>query len=220
MSAHIDAKRARPAGDLLSTLIEESEADEEAGEDGEDPDREPGLSHDELVATGMGLLIAGHETTANMIGKMVAMLLDDRGRWERLVKDPSLVRTAVEESLRFDANLGFGLRRYLGEDVEIDGRLVPAGSTVVCSMPAANRDERAFAGADDMDLGRSPNPHLTFGVGPHSCLGQALARTELQVVLETLLRRLPTLRLAVPVEELRKTEGLLVGGLSEVPVAW
>ncbi|MDQ1034308.1 cytochrome P450 [Streptomyces sp. V3I8] len=220
MSAHIDAKRARPAGDLLSTLIEESEADEEAGEDGEEPGREPGLSHDELVATGMGLLIAGHETTANMIGKMVAMLLDDRGRWERLVKDPSLVRTAVEESLRFDANLGFGLRRYLGEDVEIDGRLVPAGSTVVCSMPAANRDERAFAGADDTDLGRSPNPHLTFGVGPHSCLGQALARTELQVVLETLLGRLPTLRLAVPVEELRKTEGLLVGGLSEVPVAW
>ncbi|WP_306317051.1 MULTISPECIES: cytochrome P450 [unclassified Streptomyces] len=207
MSAHIAAKRAEPADDLLSVLITQSE-------DG------GGLSDDELVATGMGLLVAGHETTANMIGKMVSMLLDDRSRWERLLADRSLVRTAVEESLRFDSNLGFGLRRYLGEDVEIDGELVPAGSTVVCSMPAANRDERAFGGADEMDLTRAPNPHLTFGVGPHSCLGQALARTELQVVLEVLLDRVPTLRFAVPVAELRRTEGLLVGGLSEVPVAW
>jgi cytochrome P450 len=71
-----------------------------------------------------------------------------------------------------------------------------------------------------MDLARTPNPHLTFGVGPHSCLGQALARTELQVVLETLLTRVPTLRLAVPADELRRTEGLLVGGLREVPVRW
>jgi cytochrome P450 len=168
----------------------------------------------------MGLLVAGHETTANMIGKMVSMLLCDRSRWEQLLADPSLVRSAVEESLRFDTNLGFGLRRYIGEDVEIGGHVVPAGSTVVCSMPAANRDERAFDDADTMDLARTPNPHLTFGAGPHSCLGQALARTELQVVLETLLARVPTLRLAVPVDELRRTEGLLVGGLREVPVRW
>ncbi|WP_320774499.1 cytochrome P450 [Streptomyces sp. CRN 30] len=208
MSGHVEAKRAEPADDLLSTLITESE-----GPDG-------GLSDGELVATGMGLLVAGHETTANMIGKMVSMLLAERERWERLLADRSLVRSAVEESLRFDANLGFGLRRYVGEDIEIDGRVVPAGSTVVCSMPAANRDERAFTGADTMDLARTPNPHLTFGAGPHSCLGQALARTELQVVLDTLLTRLPTLRLAVPVTGLRKTEGLLVGGLREVPVSW
>ncbi|MFD7819160.1 cytochrome P450 [Streptomyces sp. NPDC059785] len=208
MSAHIDAKRAAPADDILSMLIREGET--EGG----------GLSDDELVATGMGLLVAGHETTANMIGKMVSMLLGERARWEKLLADPAVVRTAVEESLRFDTNLGFGLRRYVSEDIEIDGQAVPAGSTVVCSMPAANRDEQAFTGADDMDLSRSPNPHLTFGAGAHSCLGQALARTELQVVLETLLTRLPTLRLAVPVDELRKTEGLLVGGLREVPVAW
>ncbi|GAB2926687.1 hypothetical protein GCM10027075_28670 [Streptomyces heilongjiangensis] len=89
-----------------------------------------------------------------------------------------------------------------------------------CGMFSANRDERVFADADEMDLTRGPNPHLTFGAGPHSCLGQALARTELQVVLEVLLRRLPTLELAVPTEELRKVEGLLVGGLREVPVRW
>ncbi|MFZ3561668.1 MULTISPECIES: cytochrome P450 [unclassified Streptomyces] len=216
MSAHIAAKRAAPADDLLSVLITQSE---EAGSAGSEVEG-GGLSDEELVSTGMGLLVAGHETTANSIGKMVSLLLADRGLWERLLADPSLVRTAVEESLRFDSNLGFGLRRYLGEDAEIGGETVPAGSTVVCSMPAANRDERAFAGAAAMDLARTPNPHLTFGVGPHSCLGQALARTELQVVLEVLLARVPGLRLAVPAAELRKTEGLLVGGLSEVPVSW
>lgn len=217
MSGHVAAKRAEPADDLLSTLIAESETE---GREGNEESDGGGLSHDELVATGMGLLVAGHETTAHMIGKMVSMLLCDRSRWERLLADPSLVRSAVEESLRFDTNLGFGLRRYIGEDVEIGGHVVPAGSTVVCSMPAANRDERAFDDADTMDLARTPNPHLTFGAGPHSCLGQALARTELQVVLETLLARVPTLRLAVPVDELRRTEGLLVGGLREVPVRW
>ncbi|MFE7974958.1 cytochrome P450 [Streptomyces shenzhenensis] len=208
MSAHIEAIRARPGDDLLGMLVKERETDGQ------------GLSDQELLATGMGLLVAGHETTANMIGKMVSLLLADRGRWERLLADPSLVRTAVEESLRFDANLGFGMRRYLTEDVEIDGELLPSGTTVVCSMPAANRDERAFADADRMDLTRSPNPHLTFGAGPHSCLGQALARTELQVALEVLLRKLPTLRLAVPAEELPRVQGLLVGGLSAVPVSW
>jgi len=208
MSAHIAAKRAEPADDILSLLIEESEGEGQ------------GLTDEMLMATGMGLLVAGHETTANMIGKMVSMLLADRTRWERLVADPSLVRTAVEEALRFDANSGFGLRRYLGEDAEIGGEVLPAGTTVVCSMPAANRDEAVFDDAEEMDLSRSPNPHLTFGAGPHSCLGQALARTELQVTLEVLVRRLPGLRLAVPPEELQRVEGLLVGGLREVPVTW
>ncbi|MFE4449238.1 cytochrome P450 [Streptomyces sp. NPDC056796] len=207
MSGHIAAKRENPAEDVLSTLIQDS-----AGG--------AGLSDAELLATAMGLLVAGHETTANMIGKMIAMLLADRRRWEQLLADPSLVRTAVEESLRFDTNLGFGLRRYLTEEAEIGGRTLPSGTTVICSMPAANRDEEVFSDAEDMDLGRSPNPHLIFGAGPHSCLGQSLARTELQVVLEVLLRKLPTLELAVPTEDLRRVEGLLVGGLSTVPVRW
>ncbi|MGW0591053.1 cytochrome P450 [Streptosporangium sp. NPDC002607] len=208
MAAHIAAKRAEPGEDLLSELITGADADGER------------LSDATLVATGQGLLVAGHETTANMIGKMVAMLLADRRRWERLLADRSLVRSAVEEALRFDANPGFGMPRYLGEEIEVAGTLLPPGTTVVCSMAAANRDESAFEGADEMNLSRSPNPHLAFGVGAHSCLGQALARTELQVVLEVLLRRLPSLELAVPVEELHKVEGLVVGGLREVPVRW
>lgn len=208
MSELVAAKRAAPGDDLLSELIKESEGEGE------------GLSDMQLIVTGVGLLVAGHETTANMIGKMVSMLLDDRTRWEELLADPSLVRTAVEEALRFDANAGFGLPRYLPEEVEVGGTVLPRGTTVICNMAAANRDDGAFDDAGHMDLRRSPNPHLTFGSGAHSCLGQALARTELQVVLEVLLRRLPTLELAVPAEELRRVDGLIVGGLSEVPVRW
>ncbi|CAM3248706.1 cytochrome P450 [Stackebrandtia soli] len=204
MAAHVAAKRDSPGNDLLSELAH-----------GDDP-----LSDAELVATGQGLLVAGHETTANMIVKMIAMLLADRSRWDLLLNDRALVRTAVEESLRFDANAGIGMVRYLTDAVELSGGTVPRGTTVMCSMAAANRDETTFDDADIMRLDRSPNPHLAFGSGPHSCLGQALARTELQVALETLLRRLPTLDLAVPVDDLRDLDGLAVGGLETLPVTW
>ncbi|MFI6509472.1 cytochrome P450 [Streptosporangium sp. NPDC050855] len=208
MAGHVAAKRAEPGEDLLSELIAVG-----GPEDG-------GLSDTQILVTGMALLVAGHETTANMIGKMVCMLLADRGRWERLLADPSLVRTAVEECLRFDANAGIGLPRYLPEEIEAGGTVLPRGTTLICSMAAANRDEDVFDAASEMDLGRSPNPHLAFGTGAHSCLGQALARTELQVVLEVLLRRLPSLELDVPAHELERVEGLAVGGLRTVPVRW
>lgn len=208
LAAHIDAKRRRPGDDLLSELLTTTDS---AGER---------MSDSMLAATGLGLLIAGHETTANMIGKLVAMLLADRTRWERLLADRSLVRSAVEEALRFDANPGLGMVRYLDTEIEVAGTVLPRGTTVMCSMGAANRDESAFPEPDQMDLARSPNRHLAFGSGQHSCLGQALARTELQVVLEVLLRRLPELELAVPAERLRRVEGLVVGGLVEVPVVW
>ncbi|MEU4385501.1 cytochrome P450 [Promicromonospora sp. NPDC023805] len=208
MAHHVALKRAAPGEDLLSELIV-------ATDDGGEP-----LSDAVLVATGVALLVAGHETTANMITKMIAMLLADRTRWERLLADPKLVRSTVEEALRFDANAGVGMTRYIDADIELAGVAVPSGTTVMCSMAAANRDEAAFADADELVLTRSPNPHLAFGAGAHSCLGQALARTELQVALETLLRRLPTLELAVGVDELERVEGLAVGGLSKLPVQW
>ncbi|GAB3553594.1 cytochrome P450 [Actinopolyspora lacussalsi] len=208
MAAHVESKRAEPGDDLISSLLVETDSEGR------------GMSNEELVATGQGLLVAGHETTANMIGKMVSMLLADRRRWERLLDDRSLVRGTVEEALRFDANPGFGMPRYITEESEIGDTSLPRGTTVVCSMASANRDESVFEGADDMVLDRGPNPHLAFGAGAHSCLGQSLARTELQGVLEVLLRRLPSLELAVPAEELRQVEGLVVGGLREVPVRW
>ncbi|MEV5894327.1 cytochrome P450 [Nonomuraea fuscirosea] len=208
MSGHVSAKRDQPGDDLLSELIAAGGPDE------------GGLSDLQILVTGMALLVAGHETTANMIGKMVSMLLADRTRWEALLADPALIRTAVEETLRLDANSGFGLPRYLPVETEVGGTVLPQGTTVICSMAAANRDESAFEAAAEMDLTRSPNPHLSFGSGAHSCLGQSLARTELQVVLEVLLRRLPDLELAVPVAELERVEGLAVGGLRTVPVRW
>ncbi|WP_410606818.1 cytochrome P450 [Amycolatopsis sp. lyj-109] len=204
MGGHIAAKRAEPGDDILSALIADG----------------AGWSDAKLAATGIGLLIAGHETTANMIAKMTAMLLADRSRWEQLLADPALVRTAVEEALRADANAGVGMTRYLSEEFEVGGTVLPAGTTAMCSMAAANRDEGAFENAAELDLTRSPNPHLAFGAGAHACLGQPLARTELQVVLEVLLRKLPTLELAVPADELRRIEGLAVGGLRELPVRW
>jgi cytochrome P450 len=110
--------------------------------------------------------------------------------------------------------------RYFDEEVELAGTTVPSGTTAVCSMAAANRDERRFTDADELDLRRSPNPHLAFGAGAHACIGQPLARTELQAVLDVLVRKLPSLELAVDVDDLRRVEGLVVGGLRELPVRW
>jgi cytochrome P450 len=202
MTELVAAKRSAPGDDLLGDLAAD-------------------MSATELVMTGQGLLIAGHETTANMIGKLVAMLLADREhRWERLLADPSLVPSAVEEALRFDANPGFGMPRYISEETVVGGTTLPRGTTVVCSMAAGNRDPDAFDGAGDMDLARRPNPHLAFGAGPHSCVGQQLARVELQTVLEVLLRRLPTLELVGDAADLRARQGLIVGGIDRVPVRW
>lgn len=208
LGQHIAAKKSDPGEDILSELIS---ATDSAGER---------MSDETLAATGIGLLVAGHETTANMIAKMVAMLLANRELWEQLLADPSLVRHAVEESLRYDPNPGLGMVRYIADEAEVAGTTFPGGTTVLCSMGAANRDEDVFPDGERIDLTRNPNPHLSFGSGAHSCLGQALARTELQVALEVLLRRLPTLELAVAPEELNKVEGLVVGGLREVPVRW
>lgn len=208
MSEHIASTREAPGDDLISELISA------AGGAGHV------MTDETLLSTSQGLLVAGHETTANMIGKMVGMLLADRRRWEELLADRSLVRTAVEEALRMDANPGFGIPRYLTEDARVGDTTVPRGTTVVCGIGAANRDESAFADADEMDLRRSPNTHLAFGVGAHSCLGQSLARTELQAVLDVLLRRLPGLELAVWAEELERVDGLVVGGLRTLPVRW
>lgn len=201
MTELVATKRSEPGDDLLSDLAD--------------------LTATELVMTGQGLLIAGHETTANMIGKMVAMLLADREhRWERLLADPSLVPSAVEEALRFDADPGFGMPRYVSEETVVGGTTVPRGTTVVCSMASGSRDTDAFDGAGDMDLARRPDPHLAFGAGPHSCVGQQLARVELQTVLDVLLRRLPSLELVGDPADLRARQGLIVGGIDRVLARW
>ncbi|OIJ94882.1 hypothetical protein BIV25_21020 [Streptomyces sp. MUSC 14] len=165
MAALVAEKRREPQDDLISQLIAATDAEGR-------PMPEPALA-----ATGQALLPAGHETTAGPITTMAGVLLADRSRRERLLDDRSLIRSAGEEVLRLEPCTGFGMVRYVHEDTEVPSGAVPAqGTTVVCSMAAANRDTGTFAGAEDMDLGRTPNAHPAFGAGPHSCLGQPLAR--------------------------------------------
>jgi cytochrome P450 len=212
MIAHIERRRATPGDDVISELTASVDAD-----DGRfnEPEPEP-----ELASAGIGLLVAGHETTSQMIGKMTAMLLADPDRWRELLADPGLVPTAVEEALRFDANHGFALPRYLSADMEFGGTTLTRGCTVMAEIAAANRDSTVFPHPDRMDLRRTPNPHLTFGYGPQICVGREFARNELRTVLTTLLTRLPTLELAVPAQQLKRRSGILVGGLEELPVRW
>lgn len=209
MADLVAEKRESPQDDLISQLIVATDAEGRP------------MSELALAATGQALLLAGHETTAGFITTMAAVLLADRTRWERLLQDRSLIRSAVEEVLRYEPYAGFGMLRYVHEDTEVpSGAVLARGTTVVCSMAAANRDADAFEGAEEMDLGRTPNAHLAFGAGPHSCLGQPLARTEMQTVLGVMLRRLPTLALAVDPADLRRVEGLVTTPLRELPVAW
>ncbi len=210
VSALVDERRADPGDDLLSELTQISDS-----EDGR-------LSHQELIATVRALLLAGHETTSNMIAVMAAMLLSERERYQAVIDDPELIQGTVEEVLRLDTTLSvIGFPRVATEDADLDGSVVPAGATVIPCRPAANRDPRRFGEPERFDPRRAnAAQHLSFGAGAHYCLGQPLARLELQVVLGTLVRRLPTLRLRDGVEDLRLRKGLLSGGLEDVWVTW
>ncbi|MEV4535923.1 cytochrome P450 [Asanoa sp. NPDC049518] len=201
-------KRATPADDLMTALI--------AARD--DQDR---LTEKELVNLGFGLLIAGHETTANQINMFLLTLLHFPEEYERLAASPELVPRAVEELMRFvQLGEGSGLPRVTTEAVELSGVTIPAGAVVMTSMVAANRDESVFTDADRLDLTREITQHLGFGAGAHHCLGAQLARMELQEALRGLLRHLPGLRIAVPDTELRFKTGMIVRSLRTLPVTW
>lgn len=190
----------KPETGLLSELIQED-----------------GLSHDELVAFGVSLLVAGHETSANQIALAIAVLLRDPSSWDLLVADPSLVPSAVEELLRINRLSEVGQLRVAIEDVELSGVTIRAGDGVIAGVNAANRDPRTFPDPDRLELARHPNPHLSFGAGPHFCLGAQLARIEMQESLLTLLHRFPGMRLTQPAETL-PWRRVLVTGLAHLPV--
>lgn len=207
----VAAKRRAPDDSLLRALT--------AARDEQDR-----LSEEELVHLGLGLLVAGHETTANVLGKGLVALFDHPDQLAALRADPSTIPGAVEEVLRYVA-LGVqptrGLVRATTRDVELGGVTIPAHNVVVANPLAANRDPRAFPDPDRLDLGRAEAAdHVTFGHGPHHCLGAQLARMELEVAFTSLVRAFPTLRLAVPVEELTYREGMLITGLRTLPVTW
>jgi cytochrome P450 len=174
------------------------------------------------VQLGVILLIAGHETSANMISLGTALLLDnpDQMTLLRETDDPKIVAGAVEELLRYLTIPHLLQRRIALEDIEIDGIVIRAGDGIVSSLPAANFDGAAFQDPTKVDITRDARHHHAFGWGPHQCIGQQLARIELQVVYPTLLRRVPTLRCAVPINELRFKQDSLAYGIEALPVTW
>jgi cytochrome P450 len=206
----IKRKEQEPSDDLLSRLFAEQVATGQFSREG-------------AAMTGIILLIAGHETTSNMIGLGTLALLENPGQAARLrdTDDPKVIANAVEELLRYLTIVQDMLVRVATEDVTIGGQLVRAGEGLIMGLPAGNRDASVFADADTFDIDRrNARSHVAFGFGIHQCLGQALARLELQIALPTLLRRLPNLRLAVPIEQIKYRHGLTTYGVHELPVAW
>jgi cytochrome P450 len=203
----IKAKRAEPQDDLTSALVQVEDAGEQ-------------LSEDELVAMIFLLLVAGHETTVNLIGNGMLALLQHPDQMQALRQEPSLIRSAVEELLRFDSPVAMATDRYAREDVTMAGVTIPRGELVYAVLASANRDERQFLNPDSLDLKREPNKHVAFGNGIHYCLGAPLARMEGQIAINALLCRLPNLRLAVPPEKLRWRRGVLLHSLENLPVAF
>lgn len=198
----VDERRRRPRDDLVSALALRL-------------DRPGGLSRDELIANAMLVLNAGHEATVNAAGNGLLALLRHREARERLVEQPALVASAVEEMLRFDAPLHL-FHRYAREDLDIGGVAVPQGGTVGLLYGSANRDPEAFAEPDRFDIARSPNRHLAFGAATHFCLGAPLARLELRTLFRALLGKLPSLAPAGGPPEYRP--GLVFRGLKELRV--
>lgn len=159
-------------------------------------------TEDEVVSLCAMLLLAGFDSTIQMIGIATLGLLTTPGLLARVRQRPELVIDAVEELLRWDTPGPFSTPRRAAADIWFDGQLVPAGSKVLLAIAAANRDPRRYARPDDIDIDRSTTNHLTFGLGPHYCLGAALARLELSVALTTLVRRFPRMRLSVAADKL------------------
>jgi cytochrome P450 len=164
------------------------------------------------------LLVAGHETTVNLIGNGTLALLENPEELLRLRNDPGIIKTAVEELLRFDGPLATATERYTHEDVTVAGTRIPAGSLVFAVLASANRDERQFERPEMLQLTRADNKHVAFGFGVHYCLGAPLARLEGQIAINTLLRRMPEMRLALPRRKLRWRRGLILRGLEALPL--
>jgi len=203
--ALIDQRRSRPGEDLISSLLS-------AEIEGQK------LSVPELLGFCALLLVAGNETTTNLIGNAVLCLSESPGTLDRLLKEPALLPQTLEEVLRFRSPVQSMYRVSVAE-TEVGGERIPAGAPIVAWIGSANRDERQFERAAEFDVDRSPNRHVAFGHGIHFCLGAPLARLEARIALEALLARLPGLSVA-PGAHLERMESTIVYGLKAVPITW
>ncbi len=203
----VASKRTMPGDDLVSDLI--------SARDGSDQ-----LTEQELLSTVFQLIVAGHDTTASLLGNGLVALLDRPDDLAALRTDPELMRRALEELLRFDAPVPHSTFRYATSPVAVGDVTIPAGAQVIISLAAANHDEAQYRHPAELILDRSEPQHLSFGHGIHFCLGARLARMEAEVAITTLLRRFPELRLAAPRDSLEWShgDGLVLRGLSELPV--
>jgi cytochrome P450 PksS len=198
-------RRADPRDDLITALVQ--------AETGGDR-----LSQKEVLSMIFLLLLAGHETTVNLIANGVLALLQHPGELHRLREHPELIDSAVEELLRYGNPVEHGNVRVALENVTLGGHRIPCGAVVVLLLASANRDEQVFSAPDRLDVGREPNKHLGFGFGVHYCLGAQLARVEGRIAIAELVRRFPNLRLAVPEASLRWRSTVAVRGLEALPV--
>ena len=203
--ALLAARRREPADDLLSALV--------AARDEEDR-----LSENELLSMAFLLLVAGHETTVNLIASGMLALLLNAGELARLRADPSLLNGAVEELLRYVNPVNNATFRFTGEPVELDGVPIGPNEVVLVSLSGANRDPSRYADPDRLDLGRDGGGHVAFGHGIHYCLGAPLARLEAEIAFRGLLERFGSMTLAVPADELRWRPSTLIHGLESLPV--
>ncbi|MCX4673059.1 cytochrome P450 [Streptomyces sp. NBC_01381] len=198
----VTRKRAEPGEDILSDLA-----------------RHDDLTIEELTGAAFLLLLAGHETTANMLGLGTFALLEHPEQLAELRANPELMPGAVEELMRY-LSVADIFYRYATEDIELGGETIREGSTVVVSLLAANRDPLRFDDASTLDIHRQARGHTSFGHGIHQCLGQQLARIEMRAGFEGLLRRFPSLRLAIPAGEVKLRSDMNIYGVHELPVTW
>ncbi|MER7480452.1 cytochrome P450 [Streptomyces sp. NPDC126510] len=205
LTALIEAKRAEPADDMLTDLVHAQDAGDQ-------------LSSDELISMAFLLLVAGHETTVNLIGNGTLALLTHPGVRGQLAADESLWPAAVEEFLRHDGPVTNATWRFTTEPVEVGSVTIPEGEFVTISLGAAGRDPARYPDPDRLDITRAHTASVAFGHGIHHCLGAPLARLEGQIVLSRLFTRLPGLRLAADADELRWRSSLMMRGLEELPV--
>ena len=205
MSEVLDDRVARPREDLISVLVHGEVEDHGS------------LSRDELLGDSLLLLIGGNETTRNAISGGLEAILRDRVQWEMLLDDPLKIPGTVEEFLRWVTPV-INMARTTTRDVEVHGCTIPAGDQVMLMYASGNRDERVFDHPDVFDITRDPNPHITFGYGTHYCLGASLARVEIRVMLQELVRRVPGIALANPGEPLARTHSSFIRGLLSLTV--
>lgn len=201
------ARRQAPHDDLITALVQARDAGDQ-------------LSEAELFSTAVLLIVAGHETTVNLIGNAVLALLRRPEAWRQLAQGEASIEVAIEEFLRYDAPVERSLVRWAAQDVVVGGQQIKRGDMVIGVLGSANRDPAHFSQPDQLDLQRGMQRHLAFGHGVHYCLGAPLARLEGELALGTLLRRLPNLRLARPEGELTWRTVPLFRGLVTLPVIW